>query len=133
MTRYPDKQDDAQVIQVVKFLQDLGFNNIKRDWFLLFDKNQFAYFLKEYVTEQEAKTYKVLRPDIFISNQGTSIVIEIDGSIHDTKPGQKRTRKRNEIYETYMINCITVNLHDLKLMNITWRDYLRQELEYFVI
>ena len=128
--RTADKQDDAQVIQVVNFLKDLGFDNIKRDWFLLFDKTEFAYFHKEHVTEQEAKTYKVLRPDIYISGQGANaLVIEVDGSIHDTPSGQKRSRKRNETYAIYGLSYIVINFSDLKLMQMSWEYYLKSELK----
>ena len=70
-------------------------------------------------------------PDIMVRGKHGSLkyVIELDGSIHHTKPGAKRTAKRNADYKLAKMPFITIDIQDLKTLKASWFDYLDEEVK----
>ena len=96
----------------------------KRKWYLLFDKqtHKLENFC-ETVTEEEARYYLTLNPDIcwYDTHDHKCHVIEIDGNKKtggphgpDKEGANKKTRDRNELYETAGINLVVLNFGNLE-------------------
>lgn len=71
------------------------------------------------------------KPDIVVRNFGGAVafLVELDGSIHHTKPGAKKTAKRNADYRLANIPFIVIDIQDLKFLGISWYDHLDKEMK----
>ena len=74
--------------------------------------------------------YSVAHPDVTIVGYPgmapfthLTAVIELDGSIHDTRPGHKKTLLRNKKYREGGVHCITVNEADCKMLGVEQIDF----------
>ena len=75
------------------------------------------------------KTHIVHMPDITIlGKNGIACLVELDGSIHDTRSGRRKTERRDRDYADARIPHITLNMADLAELGRTWPDYLRAAL-----
>ena len=71
------------------------------------------------------------KPDIVVrdAHGHAAFFIELDGSIHHTKPGAKKTAKRNADYKLANIPFIVIDVGDLKILGVSWFDHLDEEMK----
>ena len=71
------------------------------------------------------------KPDIVVCDimGKAKYIIELDGSIHHTKPGAKKTAKRNANYRLAKIPFIVIDIMDLKSLGMSWLDHLDEEMK----
>ena len=75
------------------------------------------------------KTHIIHMPDITIRDKnGIACLVELDGSIHDTRSGRRKTERRDRDYTDAHIPHIAMNMADLKELGRSWPDYLRAAL-----
>ena len=75
------------------------------------------------------QTHIVHVPDITIlGKNGIACIVELDGSIHDTRSGRRKTERRDRDYADARIPHIALNMADLEELGDTWADYLRAAL-----
>ena len=127
------KTDEENLTITVKILLDLGVprHQIKRDWYILIDRNTYSVTCHESlnVDPDGLKRYIIHHPDILIMcDNALKCIIEIDGSIHDTGPGRRKTEKRDRNYTDASIPHISLNMADLAELGDTWAAYLRAAL-----
>ena len=131
------KDDAGDLIAVRQELKSYGYDpaDIKMDHYLLFDKltGKLQDGVWTTLTKEQVEKYKVQMPDVIVLNKGKLLfLVEVDGSVHSTLPGLKRTRKRNETYAIAGIKYIILDKKDLKLMKMEWQDYLKKQHDYFI-
>jgi len=88
----------------------------------------------ESLIPSDRRTDDLIRhPDIMILDR-TRVrgIVELDGSIHDTRPGRKKTGRRNKTYEAAGIPLIAINEADQKATGVDWRVTLIQECSRLV-
>lgn len=83
--------------------------------FMIFTKGEDEFVdCLESLDEEQVKTHTIHPPDIWIIREdGKSLILELDGPIHDTKRTEK-TAKRNKLFELNDLDYIVVNEQDLK-------------------
>ena len=126
------KDDAGDLIAVRQELKSYGYDpaDIKMDHYLLFDKltGELQDGVWATLTKEQVEKYKVQMPDVVVLRKGKLLfVVEVDGAAHWTKPGLKRTRKRDETYSAAGINYIVLDKADLKLMGWEWQEYLKKQ------
>ena len=128
--RIDGKPDEERLNQTVKILFELGIpkKEILQDYFLLLHRNSYKTMVKKNVQGSPGEINKewiIHRPDIVIWRDNThKCVIEVDGSIHDTSRGKRKTEKRNNDYWFYKVPHITLNEADLDFLGVSWYDFL---------
>ena len=131
--RYSDNWDDnEEKIAIGKHLEDRGYKNVVYDYFMCFDKlTGEINMIAQSLTREQVERYKVQHPDVLVfgDENRALFVVEIDGSIHHTKPGMRQTERRNTTYRNAGIKCIVLDKADLKVLKMTWQDYLNDELK----
>ena len=131
MRRY-DSDDSEDKLEVGKFLEQHDYGPIGYDYFLCFDKlSGELQMMAGSLTQEQVERYKVQHPDIVVFGHPVKpmFIVEIDGSIHHTKPGMRQTERRNSTYHRAGVKCIILDKKALKILKMTWQDYLIQELE----
>ena len=132
------KTDEVQLHKIVdrlKTVHNIPAELIKKDFFLLLDKQDYHVIdIVPFVTiQQMALKPLVRRPDIIILDKETKkkpvLIIELDGSVHHTPSGLKRTFKRNGDYSYARIPLIVIDDDDLKYLETSWFEYLDSELK----
>ena len=131
--RWGSKTDDAELIDLCKWIREklqLEHFGIWRDHFLLIDQRTGSFKVREFVSESDAKSRIIHRPDIILKllDAEDIVVIEVDGSIHGWKHVKKKTAKRNQHYQDYKIPHIIADKADLKSVNMTVKDLLEIEI-----
>ena len=124
--RIDGKPDEEKLTMTVKILFELGIprHEIRRDWYILLERDTYNVTYHESLNG-DMKRYIVHHPDILIVRDGSlKCVIEVDGSIHDTNRGKRRTEKRNNNYWYYKVPYIVMNEADLAFLGTSWRDFL---------
>ena len=100
MRRY-ESDDNEDKFAVGKFLEGHGFTNVVYDSFMCFDKlTGKIQMLAQTLTKEQVERYKVQHPDLVIIGHDSypMFIVEIDGSIHHTKPGMRQTERRGKSY-----------------------------------
>ena len=115
--------DALFLVKVVEHLHDthdVSWNLMKKDWFLCIEPTDYSYYMADSLTKDAIINKIIHHPDVMIvdKEQNLKCIIEIDGSIHDTPSGMRKTAKRNADYQILGIPCIIVNLADCKLEKI---------------
>ena len=131
MRRY-ESDDNEDKFAVGKFLEGYGFTNVVYDSFMCFDKlTGKIQMLAQTLTKEQVERYKVQHPDLVVIGHDSypMFIVEIDGSIHHTKPGMRQTEKRNTTYSNAGIKYVILDKMDLKVLKMTWQDYLISELK----
>ena len=132
MRHYDNWDDNEDKIEVGKFLQEHGYPTLSYDPYICFDKlTGEMQMISMNLTKEEVQRYKVQHPDIIALGHHFKpmFVVEIDGSIHHTKPGMKQTERRNSTYRNAGIKYIVLDKADLKVLKMTWQEYLDAELK----
>ena len=135
--RWGGKTDDAELIDLCKWIREtfgLKRAGIWRDYFLLIDQRTGSFKVREFVSESDAKSRIIHRPDITLKLGDIEdiVVIEVDGSIHNWKHVKKKTAKRNQHYQDYKIPHIILDKADLKSINLTVKEALKIQLPPFL-
>ena len=135
--QFDGKPDEEQLQQVVRHLiskHKVAPSQIKKDAFLTFDENYKLLVMSSFLTEEQAhNAVYIHHPDIVIFDvRKIKLIIEVDGSIHKSKSGIKRTEKRNFNYDESKIPYIILDLEDLEYSGIDWLDHLDQQLDFLV-
>lgn len=134
------KNDDHQIAYVHEYLKithDIIPEYIKKDWYILFDFDTYdtVKVCQDVLNSDVNGPRKVVirHPDIIILNSLNKVVgiIEIDGSYHHSNQGRKQTVQRNNDYKYANIPLIIINIADLRALNISWAQYLDDNLEKF--
>ena len=81
---------------------------------LTFTKGEDEYqYCSRTLTQEEVEEYSTSHPDLYIiKDNGSILIIELDGPIHDIKT--EKTSKRNKRYELNRIPYIVISESDLK-------------------
>ena len=133
------KTDDVQLHALIGYLKathQIPNNRLKKDWFIRFDPADYRTLsITDFVSNQQMTRRPpavIHRPDIMILDKKLNIkpmvIIELDGGVHHTAPGTKKTAKRNKNYSYAEIPLIVIDIMDLKELGLTWFEYLDQEL-----
>ena len=128
--RIDGKPDEEKLTMTVKILLELGIprHEIRRDWYILLERDTYNVTYHESLNG-DMKRYIVHHPDILIVRDGTiRCVLEVDGSVHDSNRGKRRTEKRNSDYWSAKLSYIVLNEADLKYLGMSWRDFLWESL-----
>ena len=137
MARWGGKTDDAELIELCTWIRErfkLEHAGIWRDHFLLINPHTGSFKVREFLSEADAKSRIIHRPDIILKlgDDNDIIVIEVDGSIHQWKHVKKKTARRNQHYQDYKIPRIILDKSDLKSINMTIKEMLDIELRMFL-
>ena len=130
--KFDNWDDNEEKIDVGKHLEKMGYKNVVYDYFMCFDKlTGELNMIAQSLTREQVERYKVQHPDVLVfgAENRALFVVEIDGSIHHTKPGMKQTANRNSTYHKADVQCIVLDKMDLKVLKMTWQDYLDSELK----
>ena len=130
--QFDNWDDNEDKIEVGKYLEKHDYGPIGFDYYMCFDKmNGELQMIAGSLTHEQVERYKVQHPDIVVFGHHFKpmFVVEIDGSIHHTKPGMKQTERRNSTYRNAGIKYIVLDKADLKVLKMTWQDYLDAELK----
>ena len=130
--RYDNWDDNEEKIEVGKYLEMHGYTHVYYDWYVCFDKLTGELQMSAaFLTREQVEHYKVQHPDVMVCDDeyAISFIVELDGSIHQTKPGMRQTERRNQSYAEAGIKCIILDKADLKELGVTWQDYLDAELK----
>ena len=135
--RWGGKTDDAELIDLCKWIRTtfgLKRAGIWRDHFLLINQHTGSFKVREFLSEADAKSRIIHRPDIILKLGDIEdiVVIEVDGSIHNWKHVKKKTAKRNQHYQDYKIPHIILDKADLKSINLTVKEALKIQLPPFL-
>ena len=122
------KTDDGDLIDVVNELVNehgIPRNRIRRDWFITIHRDTGkADKITAFLSKEETKNRIVHNPDIIVldyEEKKILLIIELDGSIHDTPSGQKKTRKRNEAYNDAGLQYCVLNKAEMKELGLMWQ------------
>ena len=132
MRHYDNWDDNEEKIEIGKHLEKHGYTNVYYDWYLCFDKlTGELQMLANALTKEQVQRYKVQHPDVMIcgDDYAVSFIVELDGSIHHTKPGMRQTERRGKSYAEAGLPCIILDKADLKELGVTWQEYLDAELK----
>ena len=127
--------DSERVNRAIKELYALGFQRgeILHDHFLLINRYTGRAIVRNLLQQDPAGNWKqfiIHRPDIMLwRHHVVRCIIEIDGTIHDTRAGRRRTENRNRDYVDTGIPHIILNEADLQHTGQAWRAFLREELD----
>lgn len=114
-----DKSDEEKLIRIATLMRTRHNLIVKREPFLLFDKNTCKLIkVADYITREEHKKYIPHNPDLLFFIKGVMWIMEIDGWIHAVKNRViEKDKMRNEQYELSGINYIIIDeekiLHNL--------------------
>jgi len=104
--RSPEKNDDETIINVIKVIaKHWPPQRILKEPFLIFHDTG-AVTIHDIIKQQNlTPACQIQHPDIVLLKHQNKIscIIEIDGSIHYTRPGKRQTHKRNYNYELFSI------------------------------
>ena len=128
-----DGETDAHARTIaINYLIDLHHvppHLIKNNWFVTFSRWDGRQLN---VTEDPGKDCPdiIHRPDITVLNEYGNVdyVIEIDGSIHGTKSGMKKTERRNADYDAGGVRCIIVDLEVEKALDDSWESQIDRQI-----
>ena len=133
--RIDGKPDEERLNVAVKILLDMKIlpYQIRQDHFLIIHRTTYQATVSEFLSGNPAnlKRYIIHRPDIIVygrDNTTLGCIIEIDGSVHDTNRGKRKTERRNSDYWSANIPYIVLNEADLEYLRISWRDFLWESL-----
>ena len=127
--------DDAQLHSLmshIKGAHGIPGNQILKEHFILISKWDYSVIsVYRNLAKPDLKGTVQHHPDIMVRDKHGRLkyVIERDGSIHHTKPGAKKTAKRNAHYRLAKMPFITIDIQDLKAMGVSWFDYLDEEMK----
>ena len=127
--------DDAQLhslISHIKGAHGIPGEQILKEHFILISRWDYSVIcVCRELAQSDLKGTVQHHPDIMVRDKHGSLkyVIELDGSIHHTKPGAKRTAKRNANYKLAKIPFIAIDIADLKELKVSWFDYLDEEMK----
>ncbi len=127
--------DDAQLhslISYIKGVHNIPGEQILKEHFILISRWDYSVTgVYKDLSKPDLKGTVQHHPDIMVRDMHGSLkyVIELDGSIHHTKPGAKRTAKRNADYKLAKIPFIVIDITDLKELKVSWFDYLDKEMK----
>ena len=132
---YAMETDDAQLHSLIAHLS--GVHNIPgeqifKEHFILISRWDYSVIgVYKELAQSDLKGTVQHHPDIIVRDRHGSLkyVIELDGSIHHTKPGAKKTAKRNANYKLANMPFIAIDILDLKALGVSWFDYLDEEMK----
>ena len=127
--RIEGKSDEHLLVETVNYIHKrhkIPLTNIKKDWFISINAADYSYYMAESLPESAIQDRIIHHPDIMILDEQLNLkaVIELDGSIHNTHSGRRKTEKRNQDYNRMDVRFVAINLADLKDMGITIEDVL---------
>ncbi len=130
------KSDEAQLQALYAYLiHSCGWppDRVKKEPYLLFSRydGSLVALCEERVTQEELDGCIPHHPDLVITYKRGKprCIIELDGSIHDSKSGRRKTEKRNGHYRDAHLPCIVINIADLAFTGETWFAYLDRKLK----
>ena len=111
----------------------IAWERIRKDWYILADAEYHDITVRESVSKPLAERTDIIRhPDIMILKEGChyspELIIEMDGAVHHTKPGRKKTEKRNADYRYMGVPLIIIDLPDLAEAGTNWMEFLDRQL-----
>ena len=114
----PDEEDLVWVQNTLRKM-DISQDRIIRNGYLFYhdEKKQIFYNRTSMIPpnwgdlSETSNRWLIHHPDIMLLNKkGTlKLIIEIDGSAHDDRPGRRRTYKRDQDYEEMDIPYFVIN------------------------
>ena len=130
-----DGEDDAVLVSIVlnHLNQNLpeGYYAVSQVYIVVDSEEGWSRWY-EHVTKQDLAEMTegmkpfIIHPDVLVvkgppHGRATCLdkivcAVELDGSIHDTKPGHKQTDKRAAKYEAGSIPCVVINQADYSLI-----------------
>ena len=127
--------DFPELNTIKKFLHekhDIPLDRIKIDHFIIinmYDGRVLGPY-PDIATWHNLENSKIHRPDLTVLNRQGYIkfLIELDGSVHDSGSGARKTAKRNSHYKDAELDVIIINKADLKFLGISWRKFLNDEI-----
>ena len=136
--RLDGKSDEAQLVELQNYLRKkhkIGGDRIKKDWFLTCDSEYVRIRAWPHLSRCDLiKNAAIIRhPDIIIMDYihmaQPCLIIEMDGSVHHTPAGRRKTESRNSDYHYMGIPLIVLDLPDLAEMDLTWQAFLDHQME----
>lgn len=121
-TKQNGQSDLDMLIRARQHLLTRWHLNFHREWYIGFDRESGEVRrITESVDRSEANNFRWRNPDLMhIHKTRGVIVIEIDGSVHDSKTA--KTERRNKEYELGHIKLITINLSDIRSVGRTMEE-----------
>ena len=103
---------------------------IKEPFVLLSRQNYSVVGIYPCLTESDLVDTISHQPDIVVCDRHKRIkyIIELDGAIHHTRPGAKRTAKRNNDYKNAKIPFIVIDILGFRKVEQNWFEFLDNEL-----
>ena len=105
--RFPEKNDDETIINVIKYIaKSYPRERILKEPFLIFhDTGKITIKPTRIIKEDLTLNCVIQHPDIILldKKQNLAAIVEIDGSIHTTRPGRKQTNRRNNTYFLFQV------------------------------
>ena len=124
-----DAADRTAVINHLIERHKIPKHLIKNNWFVTFSRWDGKQLN---VTEDPGKDCPdiIRHPDIMVLSESGNVkyVIEIDGSIHGTKSGMKKTEQRNSDYDAGGVKCNILDSADLQVLGQTWQEHLDAQI-----
>ena len=131
------KSDDHQIAQAEQLLLAAVPPEMRlcvdREPYLLLPRDGTRPFLLTSLDnlEPEAleKSFVVRHPDVCLTIKGRpALIVELDGSWHDTLPGRKATDRRDRDYRAAGLPCIAIRLSEYP-EDGAWQAELRRRLK----
>ena len=127
--------DDADLLGLIAHLKNvhrIPRTQIIKEPIILLSKWDYGMQgMRRDLAKSELRGTVQHKPDIVVCDTHglARYVIELDGSIHHTKPGAKKTAKRNADYKLANLPFIVIDIMDLKELGISWFDHLDEEMK----
>ena len=123
------QSDTSQLISIANYIRKRWHLQFKREWYVGFTRGDGQVRrIVESVTRSEVNNFKWKNPDLlYIHKTRGLIVIEVDGSIHDTHA--VKTAERNRLYVKAGVKLITLNLTNIRATSRTLEETLDWKME----
>ena len=127
--------DDADLLGLIEHLKNVHHiprTKIIKEPIMLLSKWDYSLQgMYRDLAKQELNGTVQHKPDIVVCDRHglARYIIELDGSIHHTKPGAKKTAKRNANYKLANLPFIVIDIVDLKELGVSWIDHLDEEMK----
>ena len=133
------KSDDVQLSAIFSWLTKTAGIPPRRvlvDHFVAFSRYDYSVTaIQQNMTLEEVRSpqHFTHRPDIIIiPKDGANkidLIVELDGSVHDTKSGRRKTERRNRDYEDAKLPYFVINITDCAEAKLDWFEILERELK----
>ena len=126
----PDATQIAEIANYIREKYALPAPLVLADNYIVIEPSTYTFDVAYTVSKEQAEGKIIHHPDIMILDKQMKLkaIIEIDGSIHDTPSGRRKTERRNQDYNRLNVDYLAINLADIKYVGVSIEDVIDQFL-----